>query len=72
MDRLFRQKLTGTHAEQDAEGFIRMDDWELREDVQAEVMEAGTKSQRQSSPRLQMWMDTGKIFTTCSVSNSTM
>ena len=43
MDRLFRQKLTGTHAEQDAEGFIRMDDWELREDVQAEVMEAWNK-----------------------------
>lgn len=39
MDRLFRTKLNGGHAEQDPEGFIRMDDWELREDVQAEVME---------------------------------
>lgn len=39
MDRLFRTKLNGAHAEQDSEGFIRMDDWELREDVQAEVME---------------------------------
>lgn len=43
MDRLFRTKLNGAHAEQDAEGFIRMDDWELREDVQEEVMEKWKK-----------------------------
>lgn len=43
MDRLFRTKLNGGHAEQDPEGFIRMDDWELREDVQAEVMEKWKK-----------------------------
>ena len=38
MDRLFRTKLySGKPVETDAEGRIRMDDWELREDVQAEV-----------------------------------
>ena len=40
MDRLFRRKLSGSQVEQDNEGFIRMDDWELREDVQAAVMDA--------------------------------
>jgi enoyl-[acyl-carrier protein] reductase/trans-2-enoyl-CoA reductase (NAD+) len=42
MDRLFRVKVYGTGngtkgVPVDAEGRIRMDDWELREDVQAEV-----------------------------------
>jgi enoyl-[acyl-carrier protein] reductase/trans-2-enoyl-CoA reductase (NAD+) len=38
MDRLFRTKLyTGKPAPTDAEFRIRMDDWELREDVQREV-----------------------------------
>ena len=38
MDRLFRTKLyTGQPVPVDAEARIRMDDWELREDVQAEV-----------------------------------
>lgn len=42
MDRLFRVKLYGsgngtTNVPLDAEGRIRMDDWELRDDVQAEV-----------------------------------
>jgi enoyl-[acyl-carrier protein] reductase/trans-2-enoyl-CoA reductase (NAD+) len=38
MDRLFRDKLyTGKPIPVDAENRIRMDDWELREDVQAEV-----------------------------------
>ena len=40
MDRLFRRKLSGSQVEQDNAGFIRMDDWELREDVQAAVMDA--------------------------------
>ena len=43
MDRLFRQKLSGAHVEQDGEGYIRMDDWELREDVQSAVMEAWSR-----------------------------
>lgn len=43
MDRLFRTKLNGAHVEQDQEGYIRMDDWELREDVQAEVMDVWKK-----------------------------
>lgn len=43
MDRLFRTKLNKAHAEQDQEGYIRMDDWELREDVQAEVMDIWKK-----------------------------
>jgi enoyl-[acyl-carrier protein] reductase/trans-2-enoyl-CoA reductase (NAD+) len=38
MDRLFRSKLyTGKPIPVDAENRIRMDDWELRDDVQAEV-----------------------------------
>jgi enoyl-[acyl-carrier protein] reductase/trans-2-enoyl-CoA reductase (NAD+) len=38
MDRLFRAKLySGKPVETDPEGRIRMDDWELRDDVQAEV-----------------------------------
>ena len=38
MDRLFRTKLyTGQAIPVDAEHRIRMDDWELREDVQADV-----------------------------------
>jgi enoyl-[acyl-carrier protein] reductase / trans-2-enoyl-CoA reductase (NAD+) len=38
MDRLFRSKLyTGNAIPVDAENRIRMDDWELREDVQSEV-----------------------------------
>ena len=42
MDRLFRVKVYGTgngtaHVPMDSQGRIRMDDWELRDDVQAEV-----------------------------------
>jgi len=38
MDRLFRSKLyAGKAVEVDAENRIRMDDWELRDDVQREV-----------------------------------
>ena len=39
MDRLFREKLSGSPVV-DEEGRIRLDDYELREDVQAAVMEA--------------------------------
>jgi enoyl-[acyl-carrier protein] reductase/trans-2-enoyl-CoA reductase (NAD+) len=34
LDRLFRTKLTGRNIETDSDGRIRMDDWELRDDVQ--------------------------------------
>ena len=43
MDRLFRDFLFRTGAPLDAEGRIRLDDWELRADVQAEVLEAWGK-----------------------------
>jgi enoyl-[acyl-carrier protein] reductase/trans-2-enoyl-CoA reductase (NAD+) len=37
MDRLFRESLYARYTRVDDEGRIRMDDWELREDVQTEV-----------------------------------
>lgn len=40
MQRLFAEKLYGAGGAQvDGEGFIRLDDWEMREDVQKKVME---------------------------------
>jgi enoyl-[acyl-carrier protein] reductase/trans-2-enoyl-CoA reductase (NAD+) len=38
MDRLFREKLKGDSAVVDAENRIRLDDYEMREDVQTQVM----------------------------------
>jgi enoyl-[acyl-carrier protein] reductase/trans-2-enoyl-CoA reductase (NAD+) len=37
--RLFTQKLTATGAQTDSEGRIRLDDWEMRPDVQEQVVE---------------------------------
>lgn len=37
--RLFTQKLTATGAQTDCEGRIRLDDWEMRPDVQEQVVE---------------------------------
>jgi enoyl-[acyl-carrier protein] reductase/trans-2-enoyl-CoA reductase (NAD+) len=37
-ERLFREKLSLENAVLDNEGLIRLDDWEMREDVQTEVM----------------------------------
>lgn len=39
MNRLFRDKMNSPVIETDSEGRIRMDDWELREDVQSKVSE---------------------------------
>lgn len=40
MQRLFAEKLFGANGVQvDGEGYIRLDDWEMREDVQKKVME---------------------------------
>lgn len=39
MNRLFRDKMNSSVIETDSEGRIRMDDWELREDVQSKVSE---------------------------------
>lgn len=39
IDRLFREKLTGNHpTEVDEKGRLRLDDWEMRDEVQAEVV----------------------------------
>lgn len=44
MQRLFAEKLFGGDGVQtDSEGFIRLDDWEMREDVQKKVMEIWEK-----------------------------
>ena len=40
MVRLFGEKLFGGEVQTDAQGMIRMDDWEMREDVQKEVLAA--------------------------------
>jgi len=39
MNRLFKDKMTADTLETDSEGRIRLDDWELREDVQSKVSE---------------------------------
>ncbi len=39
MDRLFKDKLYTDNVELDREGQIRMDDWEMRADVQEKVKE---------------------------------
>ena len=43
MVRLFKDKLYGNEMNLDEEGQIRMDDWEMRDDVQEEVMEIWEK-----------------------------
>ena len=43
MQRMFAEKLYGGEVKTDAEGLIRLDDWEMREDVQAKVAEAWDK-----------------------------
>ncbi len=43
MQRMFADKLYGGEVRVDAEGLIRLDDWEMREDVQARVAEAWDK-----------------------------
>ena len=43
MQRMFAEKLYGNGVKVDAEGLIRLDDWEMREEVQAKVAEAWDK-----------------------------
>ncbi|MBQ8177487.1 MAG: trans-2-enoyl-CoA reductase family protein [Oscillospiraceae bacterium] len=43
MQRMFAEKIYGGEVKVDAEGLIRLDDWEMREDVQAKVAEAWDK-----------------------------
>ncbi len=43
MQRMFADKLYGGEVKVDAENLIRLDDWEMREDVQAKVAEAWDK-----------------------------
>ncbi len=43
MQRMFAEKLYGGEVKVDEEGLIRLDDWEMREDVQAKVTEAWDK-----------------------------
>ncbi len=43
MQRMFAEKIYNGDVQVDAEGFIRMDDWEMREDVQVKVAEAWDK-----------------------------
>ncbi|MBQ3162253.1 MAG: trans-2-enoyl-CoA reductase family protein [Oscillospiraceae bacterium] len=43
MQRMFAEKIYGGEVKTDAEGLIRLDDWEMREDVQAKVAEAWDK-----------------------------
>lgn len=43
MQRMFAEKLYGGEVKVDAENLIRLDDWEMREDVQAKVAEAWGK-----------------------------
>lgn len=53
MDRLFRTKLySGGPVETDSENRIRMDDWELREDVQREVDSLWEKVTTENGPQL--------------------
>lgn len=43
MQRMFAEKIYGGEVKVDAENLIRLDDWEMREDVQAKVAEAWDK-----------------------------
>ena len=43
MQRMFAEKIYGGEVKVDAEGLIRLDDWEMRDDVQAKVAEAWDK-----------------------------
>ncbi|MBQ7980839.1 MAG: trans-2-enoyl-CoA reductase family protein, partial [Oscillospiraceae bacterium] len=43
MQRMFAEKLYGGEVKTDEEGLIRLDDWEMRDDVQAKVAEAWEK-----------------------------
>lgn len=51
--RLFNEKLYGTQGLQtDEQGFIRLDDWEMREDVQAEVSKLWSEVNTQNLEKL--------------------
>ena len=55
IDRLYRERLyTGSDVPVDSQGLIRIDDWELRDDVQAAVMEAWDKV---DNDNLAQWTD---------------
>lgn len=43
MQRMFAEKIYGGEVKVDTEGLIRLDDWEMRDDVQAKVAEAWDK-----------------------------
>lgn len=65
MDRLFREKLAG-QAETDGSGLIRLDDYEMREDVQSEVMRlwevVNTENLRQCADLEGYWEDFYHMF----------
>ncbi|WP_299455474.1 enoyl-ACP reductase FabV [uncultured Microscilla sp.] len=52
MHRLFKDRLYSNETATDAQGRIRVDDWEMREDVQAQVAELWTKVTTEALPEL--------------------
>ena len=53
IQRLFAERLApAAHPEPDEDGRIRMDDWEMREDVQSEVAELWEKVSTENLPQL--------------------
>lgn len=66
MYRLFHDKLSGDAPQVDEEGLIRMDDWEMREDIQQEVSalwkEISTENVEQVADIKGYWEDFYQIF----------
>lgn len=66
MYRLFHDKLSWNASETDKEGLIRMDDWEMREDIQQEVSalwkEISTENVEQVADIKGYWEDFYQIF----------
>ena len=66
MYRLFHDKLSGDTPQVDEEGLIRMDDWEMREDIQQEVSvlwkEISTENVEQVADIKGYWEDFYQIF----------
>jgi enoyl-[acyl-carrier protein] reductase / trans-2-enoyl-CoA reductase (NAD+) len=66
MYRLFHDKLSWSSSETDKEGLIRMDDWEMREDIQKEVSalwkDISTENVEQIADIKGYWEDFYQIF----------
>ena len=66
MYRLFHDKLSWSSSETDKEGLIRMDDWEMREDIQKEVSaiwkDISTENVEQVADIKGYWEDFYQIF----------